>query len=161
MRRNLDLTGGLIVAEAVMMALAEHTGRQDAHDIVYAACRAALDKGSTLLDELAHLPEVTRHLDKKRLAELTDPVNYLGSAQPWSTARCHPARRAPGGVSPPSEAEIIHIGVDARGLTPSLDQFSPFFTAADRHRSNSNSRIGVWLARLRHMPIRIDCRPWR
>jgi 3-carboxy-cis,cis-muconate cycloisomerase len=80
MRRNLDLTGGLIVAEAVMMALAEHTGRQDAHDIVYAACRAALDKGSTLLDELARLPEVTRHLDKKRLAELTDPVNYLGSA---------------------------------------------------------------------------------
>ena len=80
MRRNLDLTGGLIVAEAVMMALAEHTGRQDAHDIVYAACRTALDKGSTLLEELARLPEVTRHLDKKRLAELTDPVNYLGSA---------------------------------------------------------------------------------
>jgi 3-carboxy-cis,cis-muconate cycloisomerase len=80
MRRNLDLTGGLIVAEAVMMALAEHTGRQDAHDIVYAACRAALDKGSTLLEELARLPDVTRHLDKKRLAELTDPVNYLGSA---------------------------------------------------------------------------------
>ena len=80
MRRNLDLTGGLIVAEAAMMALAEHTGRQDAHDIVYAACRAALDKGSTLLDELARVPEVTRHLDKKRLAELTDPINYLGSA---------------------------------------------------------------------------------
>ena len=45
MRRNLDLTGGLIVAEAVMMALAEHTGRQDAHDIVYGACRAALRQG--------------------------------------------------------------------------------------------------------------------
>jgi len=81
MRRNLDLTGGLIVAEAVMMALAEHTGRQDAHDIVYGACRMALDNGSTLLAELARLPEVTRHLDKQRLAELTDPVNYLGSAQ--------------------------------------------------------------------------------
>ena len=81
MRRNLELTGGLIVAEAVMMALAEHTGRQDAHDIVYGACRTALDKGSTLLAELSHLPEVTRHLNAKRLAELTDPVNYLGSAQ--------------------------------------------------------------------------------
>jgi len=80
MRRNLDLTGGLIVAEAVMMALAQHTGRQDAHDIVYGACRAALDSGSTLLDELKRRPEVTRHLDAKRLAELTDPVNYLGSA---------------------------------------------------------------------------------
>jgi len=81
MLRNLDLTGGLIVAEAVMMALAEHLGRQAAHDTVYGACRAALDKGSTLLAELERQPEVTRHLDAKRLAELTDPVNYLGSTQ--------------------------------------------------------------------------------
>jgi 3-carboxy-cis,cis-muconate cycloisomerase len=81
MRRNLDLTGGLIVAEAVMMALARHTGRQAAHDLVYGACRAALDGGSTLLAELQQRPEVTRHLDAKRLAELTEPVNYLGSAQ--------------------------------------------------------------------------------
>ena len=80
MRRNLDLTGGLIVAEAVMMALAQHVGRGTAHDMVYGACRAALDKGTTLLAELERLPEVTRHLDAKRLAELTDPVNYLGSA---------------------------------------------------------------------------------
>ena len=80
MRRNLDLTGGLIVAEAVMMALAQHTGRQAAHDIVYGACRAALDTGTTLLAELERQPEVTRHLDPARLAELTDPVNYLGSA---------------------------------------------------------------------------------
>jgi 3-carboxy-cis,cis-muconate cycloisomerase len=80
MRRNLDLTGGLIVAEAVMMALAQHTGRGAAHDLVYGACRAALDSGTTLLAELERLPEVTRHLDAKRLAELTDPINYLGSA---------------------------------------------------------------------------------
>ena len=81
MRRNLDLTGGLIVAEAVMMALARHTGRGEAHDIVYGACRAALDKGTTLLEELERNADVTRHFDKKRLAELTDPVNYLGSAE--------------------------------------------------------------------------------
>jgi 3-carboxy-cis,cis-muconate cycloisomerase len=81
MRRNLDLTGGLIVAEAVMMALARHTGRGEAHDIVYGACRAALDKGTTLLEELERDSDVTRHFDKKRLAELTDPVNYLGSAE--------------------------------------------------------------------------------
>jgi 3-carboxy-cis,cis-muconate cycloisomerase len=80
MRRNLDLTGGLIVAEAVMMALAEHTGRQTAHDLVYGACRAALDKGTTLLAELEQRSDVTRHLDGKRLAQLTDPVNYLGAA---------------------------------------------------------------------------------
>ena len=80
MRHNLDLTGGLIVAEAVMMALAQYTGRQAAHDIVYGACRAALDDSSTLLAELGQQPEVTRHLDAERLAQLTDPVNYVGSA---------------------------------------------------------------------------------
>lgn len=80
MRRNLDITGGLIVAEAVMMALAQHTGRQVAHDLVYGACRSALDGGTTLLAELEKLPEVTQHLDTPRLAALTDPVNYLGSA---------------------------------------------------------------------------------
>src|SRR5262245_14489476 len=80
MRRNLDLTGGLVVAEAVMMALAQHVGRGPAHDLVYGACRAALDSGTTLFAELERLPEVTQHLDGKRLAELTDPVNYLGSA---------------------------------------------------------------------------------
>jgi 3-carboxy-cis,cis-muconate cycloisomerase len=79
MRRNLDLTGGLIVAEAVMMALARHTGRGAAHDLVYGACRAALDNGTTFLAELERLPEVTRHLNPQRLAELTDPVGYLGS----------------------------------------------------------------------------------
>jgi len=81
MRRNLDITGGLIVAEAVMMALAPHIGRGEAHDIVYGACRAAIDSGSTLLVELERRPEVTRHLPPERLAQLTDPVNYLGSAQ--------------------------------------------------------------------------------
>jgi 3-carboxy-cis,cis-muconate cycloisomerase len=80
MRKNLELTGGLILSEAVMMALAEHTGRQDAHHIVAEASRAALQNGSTLIAELEKRPDVTRHLDAKHLAELTDPVNYLGSA---------------------------------------------------------------------------------
>jgi 3-carboxy-cis,cis-muconate cycloisomerase len=81
MRRNLDLTGGLIVAEAVMMALAKHTGRQTAHDVVYGACRAALDTGTTLLVQLERNGEVTKLLDKAQLSALTDPVNYLGSTQ--------------------------------------------------------------------------------
>jgi 3-carboxy-cis,cis-muconate cycloisomerase len=80
MRRNLAITGGLIVAEAVMMALAKHTGRQHAHDLVYGACRSALENGATLLAELERLPEVTKHLKPPRLKELTEPANYLGSA---------------------------------------------------------------------------------
>jgi len=64
----------------VMMALAKHTGRQHAHDLVYGACRSALENGATLLAELERLPEVTKHLKPPRLRELTDPANYLGSA---------------------------------------------------------------------------------
>ena len=53
MRENLDMTSGLIVAEAVMMGLAPHLGRNEAHDVVYAACRVVNDSGGTLADVLA------------------------------------------------------------------------------------------------------------
>jgi 3-carboxy-cis,cis-muconate cycloisomerase len=80
MRRNLDMTGGLIVAEAVMMGLAKPLGRNAAHDLVYAACRSAIDKGTPLIDQLRLLPEVTRALDSKALDGLVNPANYLGTA---------------------------------------------------------------------------------
>jgi len=80
MAQNLALTGGLIVAEAVMMALAPHTGRQQAHDIVYDACRNVYEHGGTLADALAQLPEVAAHFDAAALARLCDPRNYLGSS---------------------------------------------------------------------------------
>ena len=80
MRRNLDATGGLVVAEAVMMALAPHTGRGVAHDIVYGCCRKALESGTGLLAQLDAVPEVTRHLDRAALTRLVDPASYLGDA---------------------------------------------------------------------------------
>jgi len=81
MRKNLDMTHGLIVAEAVMMGLAPHIGRNEAHDVVYDACRVVADKGGSLAEALAKVPEVTQHLDRNALEKLTDPSNYLGAAQ--------------------------------------------------------------------------------
>ena len=80
MARNLGITGGLIVAEAVMMGLAPFLGRQTAHEVVYAACREAVEAGRPLADVLVAVPEITRHLPEARIRALTDPVNYLGSA---------------------------------------------------------------------------------
>ena len=80
MRLNLAATGGLIVAEAVMMGLAPHMGRQVAHDLVYDACREALAKKSTLLEVLDRLPAVKKALDSAALGKLCDPANYLGVA---------------------------------------------------------------------------------
>lgn len=80
MRQNLEVSRGLIVAEAVMMALAPFTGRQTSHDLVYAACRMAVEKDISLYDALAQDGEITRHLGPQDLQHLTDPENYLGSA---------------------------------------------------------------------------------
>jgi len=80
MARNLDMTSGLIVAEAVMMGLAPKLGRQVAHDVVYDACRAAAESERPLLDLLAANPQVSPHFGRAELERLLDPRNYLGSA---------------------------------------------------------------------------------
>lgn len=80
MRRNLGISRGLIVAEAVMMGLAPAIGRQQAHDVVYDACRHANESGCTLADALSALPAVTAHFDRAAIERLTDPANYLGLA---------------------------------------------------------------------------------
>ena len=80
MRKNLGMTSGLIVAEAVMMGLAPHLGRNAAHDVVYAACRVVSEQGGRLADVLAGMREVSERLDRAALERLTDPTNYPGVA---------------------------------------------------------------------------------
>ncbi len=80
MQRNLDLTSGLIVAEAVMMGLAPKLGRQVAHDVVYDACREAAQGNRPLIDLLAADKQVGPHFKRAELERLLDPRNYLGSA---------------------------------------------------------------------------------
>jgi 3-carboxy-cis,cis-muconate cycloisomerase len=80
MAKNLAMTHGLIVAEAVMMGLAPHTGRNEAHDLVYDACRLAIETDRPLLDVLLETPAVAGPLSPERLRALTDPANYLGAA---------------------------------------------------------------------------------
>ena len=81
MAKNLGMTHGLIVAEAVMMGLAPHTGRNEAHDLVYDACRTAIESDRPLYDVLLEVPEVAGPLGPEALKALTDPANYLGATQ--------------------------------------------------------------------------------
>jgi 3-carboxy-cis,cis-muconate cycloisomerase len=80
MAENLDISRGLIVAEAVMMGLAPQLGRQEAHDVVYDACRLANEKGLTLADALSADPRVSSRIDRATIEQLTSPRNYLGLA---------------------------------------------------------------------------------
>lgn len=80
MNDNLAISRGLIVAEAVMMGLAPQIGRQEAHDMVYDACRLANEKSLSLADALSSDSRVLNCIDRATIEALTSPRNYLGLA---------------------------------------------------------------------------------
>lgn len=80
MRRNIDMTGGLVMSEAVMMGLGPFIGREYAHDLVYDLCRASLQTKTPLIELLAEHPEIKRHVSREQLLQMLDPANYLGQS---------------------------------------------------------------------------------
>jgi len=77
MRTNIDLTGGLMMAEAAMIVLADRLGRHEAHHLVQDACRRAEAEGRPLLDLLQEdLPEL-----RDDLAGAFAPESYLGAQE--------------------------------------------------------------------------------
>lgn len=81
MRANIDATRGLVMAEAVMMALAGKVGRLEAHDLIEAACHRAVAEGTHLQDVLAADPTVSAQLSPAELDRLFTPEFYLGVAE--------------------------------------------------------------------------------
>jgi 3-carboxy-cis,cis-muconate cycloisomerase len=81
MRVNLDATHGLIMAEAVTMALAEQIGKNEAHHLVEAASKKAIADKKNLRDVLAKDSRITAHLDAEKIANLFEPMAYQGVSQ--------------------------------------------------------------------------------
>jgi 3-carboxy-cis,cis-muconate cycloisomerase len=81
MRVNLDATGGLIMAEAVTMALAEKIGKSEAHHLVEAASKKAVAEKKGLREVLAKDTMVTAHLSADKLKKLFEPMAYQGASQ--------------------------------------------------------------------------------
>ena len=80
MRRNLDLTGGAILSEAIMMGLARRIGRHHAHHVLYDAAMQAAGGGISFVEALRQHPLLDRHKEALDLEALLDPVNYVGEA---------------------------------------------------------------------------------
>jgi 3-carboxy-cis,cis-muconate cycloisomerase len=78
MRSNLDLSGGMISAEAIMLELGKSIGRQHAHDVVYEAAQAAASQNISFPDRLATDPRVTAHLSRSAIDALLDPASHTG-----------------------------------------------------------------------------------
>lgn len=83
MAANLELTRGLVLAEAISIALAQRIGRDAAHHEVERCCKQAVAEGRHLRAVLADNPVVTGHFTADELDRLLDPAHYLGQARRW------------------------------------------------------------------------------
>ena len=81
MHANLDETHGLIMAEAVAMALAEKIGKREAHHLVETASKKAVAERKGLREVLTKDPKVTAHLSAEKIAKLFEPMAYQGVSQ--------------------------------------------------------------------------------
>lgn len=81
MRANLDATHGMIMAEAVTMALAEKVGKGEAHHLVENASKKAIAAGKDLREVLTSDPKVASHLGAGKIAALFEPMGYQGVSQ--------------------------------------------------------------------------------
>jgi 3-carboxy-cis,cis-muconate cycloisomerase len=81
MQENLELTQGLIFAEAATMALSEKMGRSAAHQVVEAACGRAQSEKRHLREVLGEDAQVGKYLSAAEIEGLFDPRKYLGAAE--------------------------------------------------------------------------------
>lgn len=72
MRRNLDLSGGHIFSETVMLALAAKVGKQTAHKLVHRVAGEAARRGEALRPAIAADPEISAHLSMAEIERLFD-----------------------------------------------------------------------------------------
>ncbi|WP_017906107.1 3-carboxy-cis,cis-muconate cycloisomerase [Pseudomonas asplenii] len=83
MLSNLDLTRGLLLAEAVSIVLAQRLGRDTAHHLLEQCCQRAVAEQRHLRAVLGDEPQVTAQLSADELDHLLDPAHYLGQARTW------------------------------------------------------------------------------
>jgi len=81
MAQNLELTHGLVLAEAVSSALAEQLGRSEAHRLVEEATLRSIQEKRSLEAVLSELPVVSEHFTPAALRRLFDYRDYLGSSR--------------------------------------------------------------------------------
>ncbi len=81
MKRNLGLTRGLNMSEAVMIELAlRGMNRQDAHALLKKCSAISIVEVKPLLTVLSRDPEVTKYISSAELEGVMDPSQYLGNA---------------------------------------------------------------------------------
>ena len=99
MRENLDLSGGLIMSEAIMLELGRQIGRQQAHDAVYEAAQASFIEGKSFADCLAEEPDVSARMTPEQIQALLDPTAYTGACRLFAERGAVQAREVANSLS--------------------------------------------------------------
>jgi adenylosuccinate lyase len=81
MRQNLEAAGGLVMAERLSFLLAEHLGRQEAHDLLGAVTEQVGREEGSFKEALLANDTVRAHLSPDQIDQALDPATYLGSTQ--------------------------------------------------------------------------------
>ena len=81
MRNNLDMLGGLLLSEKVMLALGEKIGKQTAHEVVYEIAMDSFEKEIPFKDALNGDERVSNNLSSHEIGSLLDPVAYIGESE--------------------------------------------------------------------------------
>lgn len=79
MLENLELDGGLAMAEAQMIQLADHMGREHSHDLLYAASTTARERKIVLAEALREVAKA-QNLEEHLPDSLVTAAEYLGEA---------------------------------------------------------------------------------
>lgn len=93
MRHNLEITGGMISAEAVMLELASSIGRNRAHEVVHQAAWKAATSDLSFVEVLDADPTVCHYLDETQRSRLLDPLRHTGQAANIARATAARARQ--------------------------------------------------------------------
>jgi adenylosuccinate lyase len=78
MYANLEATGGFVLSETVMLALAKHIGKQSAHTLVYETALAAHRMGQGLKEAVLENPHIRSHLSSDEIEALFDYRQHSG-----------------------------------------------------------------------------------
>jgi len=78
MQANLEATGGFVLSEAVMLALAERIGKQSAHTLVYETAMHAHTAGRGLKEAILDNPQICAYLSTQEIESLFDYRRHTG-----------------------------------------------------------------------------------
>ncbi len=80
-KKNLEMSQGLVMSEAVMIKLVEKgMNRQDAHELLRKCAMESYEKKIPFKNILLKNPEILRYMNEREIIFALNPGNYIGTA---------------------------------------------------------------------------------